>query len=46
MVSFSISTVVKYWVVIHIVEQVVREYDFTEGGEIADEPVVVVGRQK
>ena len=29
-----------------VVEQVVREYDFTEGGEIADEPVVVVGRQK
>lgn len=29
-----------------VVEQVVREYDFTEGGEVADEPVVVVGRQK
>jgi len=28
------------------VEQVVREYDFTEGGEIADEPVVLVGQQK
>ncbi|MBP7165600.1 MAG: hypothetical protein KBB15_08085, partial [Firmicutes bacterium] len=29
-----------------VVEQVVREYDFTEGGEIADEPVVLVGQQK
>lgn len=29
-----------------VVEQVVREYDFTEGGEIADEPAVLVGQQK
>ena len=29
-----------------VVEQVVREYDLTEGGEITDEPVVVVSRQK
>lgn len=29
-----------------VVEQVVREYDFTEGGEISDQPVAPIGQQK